>query len=87
MLVLSREAATLKVMKAAVETCNERDILIEYIEIRRVRLEINRGTKSLGWRIDIGGSLVSRDGEGVGYEFGSALFVDLFTGEIISGLI
>ena len=83
MLVLSREAATLKAMKSAVEMYNGKNLLIDYIEIRKVTLELDLETKSLGWRVDMGGSIIRRAGEEVGFVLGTFIFVDLFTGKII----
>ena len=87
MLVLSREAATLKAMKCTVEMYNGKNLLIDSIEISRVTLEVNRETKSLVWRIDMGGSLVRRAGDAEGYGLGTVIFVDLFTGKITWGII
>ena len=83
MLVLSREAATLKAMKSAVEMCNEQNLLIDHIEISRVTLIIDIETKSLVWHVDMGGSLVRRAGDEVSFVLGTSIFVDLFTGKII----
>ena len=87
MLVLSREAATMRAMNSAMEMYNGKNLLIEHIEIRRIRLEINRETQSLVWRVDMGGSLVRRAGDEVGFVLGTTIFVDLFTGKITWGII